>query len=145
MTETATEVCERLFPEAFKASNYYSGYCYGSLIEKMGTVLIEASDCDYQGSSFYLLSDGGNRLGYLEFGWGSCSGCDALEACSSKQDLGELFVSLRDSIRWFDGAEAFKTWAREHDWKGEWSWHDGAQEFIREINKQFGLDIHPDR
>lgn len=49
-----------------------------------------------------------------------------------------FFESLESSIQWFDSKEAFHAWFKERDWKGQFSWHDGVQEFIKDVNKYFG-------
>lgn len=134
------ELAERLFPEAFAGDSSYHGIGYGDIAAKIGEVLIEESDDDYSGSSYYLLKDG-ERYGYLEFGWGSCSGCDALEACDTKADLGHLFVSLRDSVHWEASLDAMLAWFVAHDWRGSWSWHDGCRKFVKALNRRFSLGI----
>ncbi len=119
----------------------YAGPGYEALIEKMpGEEVISTGDNDYQGSSYVLLRDG-DRYGYLEYGWGSCSGCDADQACSSLQDVADLFNSLNESIQWFDSLPGFLGWAKAHDWKGNWSWGDGVGKFIRELNQRYGLEL----
>lgn len=74
---------------------------YDQIVATFGRVLVETSDGDYQGDSLYLITDE-TRFGILTFGWGSCSGCDALEACSSQSDLDSLQDDLEKSIVWFD-------------------------------------------
>lgn len=114
---------------------------YHQIAEKLSDeVVLYVSDDDYQGSTYALIRSG-DRYGYLQFGWGSCSGCDAAEAAESYSDWKSLFESLRDGVRWFDSLTGFLSWASEHDWKGEWSWHDGARSFLREVNKKYGTEI----
>lgn len=77
---------------------------YGQIVETFGEIVAEAEDDDYQGDSLYLvLKDG--QYGVLTFGWGSCSGCDALEAVSGQKDLDELQDDLERGIRWYDTAD----------------------------------------
>src|SRR3990167_9158170 len=57
--------------------NYSEGY--RSVITTMGEVVAQVDEGSYQGDSFVLLRRG-NRFAYFTFGWGSCSGCDAMEA-----------------------------------------------------------------
>lgn len=135
------EEAEATWPQCKRDYWFYGGPGYDAYIEKMPwEAIIETGDHDYQGSSSVCLKDG-ERYGYLEYGWGSCSGCDADQACDSWSDVADLYNSLVDNIEWHDSIEAFLTWAKSHDWKGEWSWHDGAKEFCRELNKEFGLEL----
>lgn len=93
-----------------------------SLTNEFETVLSVDAGA-YQGDTFCILKDG-ERYGYLEFGWGSCSGCDALLACSNHDDLEELQVNLFNDIKWFDSLEELKKYFRTHDWEGDWCWHE---------------------
>ncbi len=85
-----------------------------------GIVVAEDED-DYQGSSWRLFKDRDRcRYGYLEFGWGSCSGCDALQACSSYEDLEKLQKFLHSRIHWFETLKECKKWFMKHNWEGSW-------------------------
>lgn len=80
--------------------SYYDGG-YESLVDSFEVeAMLEEHDHDYQGDSFYLLRNRSGEYGILIFGWGSCSGCDALQACSSLNDVENLRDSLWDSIVW---------------------------------------------
>lgn len=84
---------EEMFPGCNKsgAYSYFRAPSYSSIVAKFcDEVIIETWENDYQGSTYCLLRKE-NKYGYLEFGWGSCSGCDALEACSNYKDLQSLF------------------------------------------------------
>jgi hypothetical protein len=110
---------------------YYNGEeyvstSYGDIVNGFGSVLLEVTDGDYQGDSRFLLKDG-ERVGWLQFGWGSCSGCDALEACDSKADFDELAASLKSEVKWFDSKKAALKFFEEHDWEADYSWHDDEQ------------------
>lgn len=57
--------------------------------------------------------------GFLTFGWGSCSGCDASLACGSFDRVMTLLHTLKESIIWKtkeDMLEYFKTkdWSLDH-------------------------------
>lgn len=61
----------------------------------------------------------GTMYGFLTFGWGSCSGCDALLACGSFDRVMTLLHTLKESIIWKtkeDMLEYFKTkdWSLDH-------------------------------
>lgn len=91
---------------------------YQPIINHFGTVAVQVDDDDYQGDSRILYADTGKGFGYLNFGWGSCSGCDSLEACSSYADLAELINRLNSSIKWESKAGMLKFF-KEHDWEGD--------------------------
>lgn len=80
---------------------------YDEIIKPWGlTVLHEWDQDDYQGSSVVIFQKG-RRYGFLEYSWGSCSGCDSLEAaCGDKGAIAELSDSLKDSIKWFNNRES---------------------------------------
>lgn len=95
-------------------------------------ILVQVDENDYQGDSWLLLHDG-KRYGYLQFGWGSCSGCDALQGCSNLAEVAELRDSLHEAIQWFDSAKDALLFFVSHDWKGDYSWHSTeSKQFFRE-------------
>lgn len=101
---------------------------YGTLVDSMEVeVLVQEDFGSYQGDSMYLVAKDG-RFGILKFGWGSCSGCDALQGCSTTDQLTELRDELYQSIQWGDRAETLR-YLREHDWKGDYL-GDEAQKFV---------------
>jgi hypothetical protein len=97
---------------------WYTYYSYNELIDSMEVdVLVEVSDDDYQGDTRILLKQG-ESFGILTFGWGSCSGCDALQgACDDGRDA---VIALRDglweSIIWKDSAEDMIEYLKAKDW-----------------------------
>ena len=91
---------------------------YSEIVAKFGEVLLEESDSDYQGDSLVLLRKAG-RIGHLTFGWGSCSGCDSLEAANTPEELQGLVDELEANIRWFDSTAEAEKFMREHDWEGQ--------------------------
>ena len=81
-----------------KAETLYPNfsYCesdYQPIVDSFGNVLIQVDDADYQGDTRVLYEKDG-KYGYLNFGWGSCSGCDALQACCNIEEIQELINSL---------------------------------------------------
>ena len=90
---------------------------YKTLVGTFGyRTIAEAHDNKFQGDSLYLLQDG-SRVGYLCFGWGSCSGCDALIAASGDIDeMTELYNKLYNSIVWFDTRAEAKNYVKTKDW-----------------------------
>jgi hypothetical protein len=89
------------------------------------SILLDVSDHDYQGETRLLIRDE-TRFGYLRFGWGSCSGCDALEAAhGSLADLTTLRDDLARSAHWEGDAYSLAHWLAHRDW-GLAEWPDPA-------------------
>jgi hypothetical protein len=93
---------------------------YEDLIGSFGIVLVQEDSDDYQGDTFALLLGDDKRLGFLVFGWGSCSGCDALQACNTNAEVAELRNELMDSIRWFESVYEAAQFFLNHDFAGDW-------------------------
>lgn len=81
-------------------------------------ILLQIDEEDYQGDSFILLKNK-DQIGYLCFGWGSCSGCDSLQACESIEDIKNLQEELHNDIKWFDTPTKALNWFTSHDWEGD--------------------------
>ena len=114
------------------------GACYGPsdytpMLDSMGyETLLRVDDSEYQGDSRLILRDG-SRYGVLIFGWGSCSGCDALQACDSMKEIEELRTRLRDDIKWFDTRAELLSYFETHDWEGDYSWNaEETKQFVSE-------------
>lgn len=112
-------------------NDFFSVYSYQPMLDSFGyEIVLQVDDSDYQGDSRVLFRRG-DSVGYLNFGWGSCSGCDALQACGTLSEVDELRTQLHDSIRWFDSISDAAIWFNTHDWEGEYGWHQEEQrEFI---------------
>lgn len=79
---------------------------YDKIIGPWGyTVVAEWDEDDYQGNSIVVFQDG-DKFGLLEYSWGSCSGCDALEACGGEADEAKLSEEMKGQIKWFGSAAA---------------------------------------
>lgn len=114
---------------------------YQPMIEAFGNIAIQVDDNDYQGDT-RVLYDNDGKIGVLIFGWGSCSGCDALQACENMEEVQELCNSLQDDIKWFDSKEEALEWANEKDWAAEWFWHvDEGREFVKKIKDYLSCEI----
>lgn len=126
-----------LYPD-YEKEEQEKGYIYGPsnyqpILAEFGTIFVQVDDEDYQGDSRILYRDG-SLFGWLQFGWGSCSGCDALQACVSMEEVQELIDQLHDSIKWFDSKEDAIEFFENHDWSGDYSWDSGEQkEFVRRV------------
>lgn len=99
------KTAEELFGTTKENTYYYR--VYQTIIDNIGEALVQVDDDDYQGDTRVLLKKD-NVFGLLIFGWGSCSGCDALEACESIEDLQKLMDDLYNSVKWFDSLDEAK-------------------------------------
>lgn len=96
-------------------------------------VLLDIHDHDYQGDSRYLLHSVEGSYGYLIFGWGSCSGCDALQACETYPELDQLIDSLESSILWFASKQEALEFFSNRDWETKYEWHaNETKEFVKQ-------------
>lgn len=93
---------------------------YLTLINSTGVEVLHSEMFgSYQGDYFMIVKENG-KWGLLVFGYGSCSGCDALEACSTYEDLNRVRISLYNNIFWADSSrELFKALMTK-DWKRFW-------------------------
>jgi len=106
------------FPDCID-DDYFRIPGYTALLKSFGFDLVLNFDIgQYQGSTYCIFRDL-PRYGYMVFGWGSCSGCDSLEACSSYEDLDKLRQSLFNSIRWFESAPDCAKYLLSKDWETE--------------------------
>ena len=108
---------------------YHEQCDYNYIVEDFGHVAIQVDDEDYQGDS-RILFDNEDNYGILIFGWGSCSGCDALQRCESWEELTELYDELLYSVTWFDTKEECIDYLNTHDWEGDFCWNEKTREFI---------------
>jgi len=95
---------------------------YDPIIDSIGAPVIKVSDDEYQGDT-RILFQGAIGFGHLIIGWGSCSGCDALQACESWQEIADLRNRLDDAVIWLP-QDQMLAWFRNHDWGGDWSAND---------------------
>lgn len=124
-----------IYPDAYDGQHeYFFGPSdYQPILEEFGTILTQIDDEDYQGDSRVLLKKD-NKYGILIFGWGSCSGCDSLQACDSYEEIDQLIESFYNDIIWFDSLEDCKKWVRERDWELQYCFHcDETKQFIENV------------
>lgn len=104
---------KQLYPD-MEAEPFYGPGDYQPLIDSFGEVLLQVDDKDYQGDTRVILKRG-DEYGLLIFGWGSCSGCDALQACDTYQDIENLRARLESVIKWMT-AKDLLAYIETHDW-----------------------------
>ena len=103
-------------------NNRLGWHDYQPMLDAFGKVVIQVDDDNYQGDS-RLLYDENGKIGVLIFGWGSCSGCDALQACGSLEEVQELCDELQEDIKWFEDTTQALEYFTNHYWRGDYSWH----------------------
>lgn len=113
----STSLAETLYPECryrtYNGRTYFdSPDDYTPIIQSFGHVIVRTDEDDYEGDTFVLLGKD-DRYGFLVFGWGSCSGCDALQACGSFAAIDTLITQLENTIHWFDTFEAAQTYIND--------------------------------
>lgn len=91
----------------------FSWYDYQPMLDEFGEILIQVDEEAYQGDSF-LIYKNDNKYGFLTFGWGSCSGCDALQACDTIDEVQELMDRLHNAIIWFDSLQELKCYISDY-------------------------------
>lgn len=115
--------------------------------------ILEADDNDYQGDSYKLLKNTAGNYGILIFGWGSCSGCDALQAIvdyisiqipeQRKEQILRELTELRDqmysSITWRSRNEMVE-YITGKQFDLEWYYYrDGGRKFITMLEDYFNI------
>ncbi len=135
-------IAKLLYPEAYEDEDddWMGVSDYQPILDALGRIVIQVDDSDYQGDS-RLLYQQGDRWGYLQFGWGSCSGCDMLRACSSYKEIDDVIDYLLDAIKWFESSLECLKFFKEHDWKGDYRWHEKEQQsFIDQVIQKLEED-----
>lgn len=118
-----TEELERMYPGLGD-----DGYAcdYTPLLSTLGNIVLRIDDSEYQGDSRILFRKW-DSLHYVEcygilfFGWGSCSGCDSLQACSTYEEIEKLRVELEQNVTWFKSKKEAVNYFKTHDWEGDCS------------------------
>lgn len=108
-------------------NDIFSWYDYQPMLDEFGEILIQVDEEAYQGDSF-LIYKNDNKYGLLVFGWGSCSGCDALQACDTIDEVQELMDRLYNSIEWFDSLQELKDYL-SNDSTEELKWYSYSDTF----------------
>lgn len=100
---------------------------------------------DYQGDVVALLTRP-NAVGLVVIGYGSCSGCDVLEAVKDEvyyvsdgtdlQPLIDLSESLREDIHWEKSRRVLREWIDANLANHWWRWDREIMEWINTILPQ---------
>ena len=117
--------------ELYKDKGYW--YDYQPMLEEFGEILVQVDEDNYQGDTFVVIKSD-NKFGYLVFGWGSCSGCDRLQACNTYEEIQELMDSLYNDIKWFESLNSLKEYIND-DSIQELKYHYHTEVFTNFKNK----------
>lgn len=127
-----------IYPDCGEEDDLFSAPSdYQPLLSSLGNIVIKVDDQGYQGDSRILFEErranGESRFGFLTFGWGSCSGCDALQGCRSYKDIDDLRDKLASDIKWLLHSEML-TFFKTHDWQGDFNGDSDEQKrFVRTV------------
>jgi hypothetical protein len=91
----------------------------------------------YQGDHLALLKNG-DAIGLVVFGYGSCSGCDKLEAItpwdddedSDWQPLIDFAATLRDAIHWEGDRDQLREWIDARPENNWWSYDNEISKWL---------------
>lgn len=144
--QTARELYPDLVKEEEESDKeWYSFWApsdYSPIISSIGEVLVEVEAGSYQGDTFVLFKRD-DQYGLLTLGWGSCSGCDALQACDSFEEVDDLILQIHNQARWFDTAEEVIKYVYSNI--DEWSYYEEEwaefQDKIKEVLNEQACNV----
>lgn len=112
---------------------------YTPIYEHLGEVLLDVALGTYQGSTMLLLKKGG-LYAYHTFGWGSCSGCDVLQTCSTWDELQALIDQVQNEVdaKW-GTAEEVMLYLEKHDWEADHTFFEDEGAAKAFVEKAKGL------
>jgi len=88
------------------------------LIESAGLEILYRKTVGYYQGDYHVLVTDGSRFGYMDIAYGSCSGCDALQACeNSLEDLTDLRDRAINGIHWELTKTQLLNWFSNRDWE----------------------------
>lgn len=139
-----TSISEKLYPNCYDEEYFYAPSEYEPIIHHLGNAIWIYSERGYQGDTYVLYKNyniGKLQWGFLNIGWGSCSGCDALQGCNSYEDITQLIERLSNSIRWFNDPNELITFLTTDDipdyYKFKQSWMEFSAIAVQIINLKF--------
>jgi len=108
---------------------------YSPIIQSFGIVLAQEDLGYYQGDTVAVLQNDDKGFGFLTFTYGSCSGCDSLQSCSTYAEVDQLIDELENQIRWFSSLQEVKDYVvDDENRKGSCYYHyDEWSDFKRKV------------
>lgn len=117
-------------------------YGYGYLLKGINTEVdwkVEEYCGSYQGELF-CLGNIGDKIYFVNTGYGSCSGCDWYEANSgSIKGLQSVQDGLKRDIKEFDNIDMFLEWFNSDDRKTEWWDNEDREQFLKEVKLKYNI------
>lgn len=126
---------QRLYPGEFSHPVYKDGniFDYMPIINEFGIAVVYLEETGYNGDTLVLLKKY-DKYGLLNIGWGSCTGCDALQACESYKDVDKLIDKLEREIKWFYNLNSAKEYITSDDRKLSYYWNlEIWHEFVKKV------------
>lgn len=106
---------------------------YDLLLRSLGYGIQEWITCgSYQGDHVALLRRADGAYGFTVIGYGSCSGCDALEGCGSLASVDALRDELDNDIEWNVDPKALAATLMSKDEANHWWLHDSEMKAARD-------------
>jgi len=109
---------------------YYPPMSYSQIVATQGEVIKGWTVGDWQGDYVYLLKNG-DKYGFTVIGYGSCTGCDSLQACENDKEFNELKEDIIKHIFWGTKQEVLDYAFNEN--ANRWYYHE--EDFV-EIQKE---------
>jgi len=111
----------KMYALADDADGFYGPDDYTPIIQHIAPEILHLSeDAGYEGDTFVLGRTSAGEVVWVEIGWGSCSGCDELQACSTVADIVALANNISDSAKRFATPAEALDWFVSHDWAGDY-------------------------
>lgn len=110
---------------------------YSMLVSCHGAILTSVSDHDYHGDQRWLVRTPEGLFGIVISGFGSCSGCDVLQACVSPEDYDEIRKSL--APKWFKSPAECTAYLTGKDWETHHSFRvEESARFVKQCLEVLG-------
>ena len=108
---------------------YYSPpMSYDQIVATQGEVMGQWVMGTWQGDYIYLLKNE-DKYSFYVIGYGSCSGCDALEGCENDEEFNELKEDIINRIAWGTKQEIIDHINNED--ANRWYFHEDGWEEIK--------------
>ena len=114
-------IAEQLYPDF---EDTWGIYDYTPIIKYFGEVLLRKDIGHYQGDTLILYKHDDGSYSFLAFGWGSCSGCDALLSCKTLEEVNDLIENLDNKRIIRSSAKEMLDYFENKDWESEWYWYE---------------------
>lgn len=131
-----TEIAKKLYP--LTDDGYTEFYEYAPIVNYLGTPVFQDGWGEWQGDAFIVIRKD-SRWGFICIGYGSCTGCDALQGCHTHEELGELISNIERSVHWTDTKDQLVEWLYSDSRSLEWYGNDYEFDTMREIFKSSDL------